>query len=146
MNETLVMPRKSPTGEHAAFIAAWCSAHVKAGRGKYMVIGEKDGPAVKRLLTLGEPVEALVGLAVKAWQADESKAFWCDHAATIVGFAGAFNEIRNCLAERPSAKSGNDDWRKWRGWENGVFTGKGLSQERYMNYVAGYWDGKGDLW
>ena len=100
------------------------------------------------MLALGEPIHDLIGLAVRAWKADASRSFHCDHANSICGFAGRFNEIRGALNERPagSHRGGREEVCTDRGWENGVFTGKGLSEARLSNYTAGHWNGKGDKW
>ena len=78
----------------------WMDAYkAKHGR-KYLFVGDKDGSAADRLLTLGLPPVEIIAIAKQAWE--HPTWFNCKHAADLAQFAGRFNaicqELKHCDA------------------------------------------------
>lgn len=92
----------TPPGVHVKFIDRWAEAFKAHFGFDYKFGGGKDGRAVKELVTSSADVdvEQWIDLASRAWvrSGQAPKAFGCERAATIHGFANAINEIRVELA------------------------------------------------
>jgi hypothetical protein len=90
------------------FTDAWCVAYERHFQTKYVFNKGRDPNAAKVLLESGLKIDKLLDIAKAAWAA---QTFWAKQAASIVGFASRFNEIRNEL-QLPSgaAKHGDDAW------------------------------------
>lgn len=81
------------------FTDTWCEEYQKATGNRYLFQGSKDGSAAARLLKLGLPTWEIIGIAQEAWRHPDW--FNCKQAASLAGFAGRFNEIREELAHPP---------------------------------------------
>lgn len=78
---------------------AWCAAYREVHGSRYLFQGAKDGKAADVLITLGLPVDEIIGIARKAWAFKGG--FNSKMAASLAGFVSRFNEIRSEVSSRP---------------------------------------------
>lgn len=87
---------------------AWLRAYREEFGVDYLFQGAKDGAAAARLLRFMSPAQAMA-LAKKAWR--HRGEFWCKQAATLAGFAGAVNQIRQEVKDvNPPTRQGGGNF------------------------------------